>query len=242
MDLPLRISPCPIREANIELRFEANVPADAVFGILYNALKDSYKDPVPTPVTQLPSFVIDSDPNLQYQAHYKISRDNYLLQVGPRVIALAVVGDYPGWREYRSEALSVFRVVEKLDFVFGALRFGLRYINTFDLDIFEKIRLQITQDGESVSSNESYLRLGSEIEGLRVLLQVANEAMIKTDDGVMTKGSLIDIDVSFQPLNGQIFQDIEDILDRAHQIEKRRFFELLKHDYLEELNPMYAHE
>jgi len=241
MRLPVKITPCPIREANIELRFESNVPTDAVFGIVYSAVKNSYGDPTPMPIVQLPAFVIDSDPNLQYQAHYKIAKDDFLLQIGPRVIALAAVGDYPGWSEYRNEAVSVLRMIEKLDFISGVLRFGLRYINTFEFDIFEKIKLQIALSGGPIASKESYVRLLSEDENFNTLLQVANGAMIQTDDGVQTKGSLVDIDVSLRPINGSLFSDIESILDRAHNIEKQQFFELLQEDFLQQLNPTYNH-
>jgi hypothetical protein len=39
MKLPVSISPCPIVESVTEVRFETTVPEDAVFGLVYQALK-----------------------------------------------------------------------------------------------------------------------------------------------------------------------------------------------------------
>jgi len=242
MNLPTIIDPCPIREANVEIRFESKVPAEAVFGIVYSGLRGSYAVPSPTPIVQIPEFVRANDPNLQYQAHYKVKKDNFLLQLGPRMISLAAVETYPGWDLYLREILDVFRKIEQLDFILEITRLGIRYVNVFKTDIFEKVNLQIIVNDAAVNSKETYVRALFEGTSFNTLLQVANNALIQTDDGNQTKGSLIDIDVSNQSQKMPFFENVERLLNEAHQIEKTKFFELLKDDFLATLNPVYGEE
>ena len=44
MKIPKRINPCPIIEAIVEIRFEANIPPDAVFGVIYNEYPEEILD------------------------------------------------------------------------------------------------------------------------------------------------------------------------------------------------------
>ena len=102
MILPKGIDPCPIKEAIIEIRFESVLPPDAVFGVVYNELKDIYKTPEPLPIMQLPASVRDQDKNLHFQPYYRIKRDNFLLQIGPQMLSLAVTA-YSTWVEFLGE-------------------------------------------------------------------------------------------------------------------------------------------
>jgi uncharacterized protein (TIGR04255 family) len=36
--MPIKITPCPIVEAIIEIRFTTMLPSEAIFGIIYNAV------------------------------------------------------------------------------------------------------------------------------------------------------------------------------------------------------------
>jgi uncharacterized protein (TIGR04255 family) len=67
--LPIKISPCPIMEATVELKFSSDLPKGAVFGVLYNSLKDTFGKVEQLPTAMLPIEVIESDPNLKYKAH-----------------------------------------------------------------------------------------------------------------------------------------------------------------------------
>jgi uncharacterized protein (TIGR04255 family) len=69
MKLPKKISPCPIVEAIIEIRFDASLPGDAIFGIIYNMLKDEYTNLEKLPILELPDAIRTTDPNLMYSPH-----------------------------------------------------------------------------------------------------------------------------------------------------------------------------
>ena len=52
--LPIKISPCPIIEAAVELKFSSDLPKGAVFGVLYNSLKDRFGNVEQLPTSMLP--------------------------------------------------------------------------------------------------------------------------------------------------------------------------------------------
>ena len=113
MTLPKQITPCPINQAVVEIRFNSSLPPDAIFGVVFNKLKDSYKDEGGLPILQIPAAVRNQDPNLLFQPHYKLVKDHYILQVGPKVISLAITDQkYTTWESYYAEIQEVF---EKLN-------------------------------------------------------------------------------------------------------------------------------
>jgi uncharacterized protein (TIGR04255 family) len=61
-------------------------------------------------------------------------------------------------------------------------------------------------------------------------------------DKVTYAGSLIDIDTNLEPFPESAktnFDEFIDIIERAHEEEKKLFFSLLEDDYLKSLNPEY---
>ena len=114
MQLPKKITPCPIEEVVVEIRYESLLPAEAIFGVVYNALNNSYPNLEPLPILQIPEFIRTQDPILIFQPHHRLRRDNYSLQIGPKVISVVVGKEYPGWIAYKSEIHAVFGKLDEL--------------------------------------------------------------------------------------------------------------------------------
>lgn len=239
MTLPKRIQPCPIVEATVELRFDSNVPPEAVFGIVYSALKDNYSGVEQLPITQIPDFVRTKDPNLAFQPHYKIRNENFVLLLGPKTVALASVDEYAGWEGWLEELLSVFAKINELGFISKVSRFGLRYINKFDNNIIKNTNLRIQINEVDVESKETIVRTIVEQGGFNTILQIVDNAMVTVYNQAPGIGSLIDIDVSLELDEIPFFENMERMLNDAHTVEKNQFFTLLKADFLEGLNPEY---
>ena len=94
--LPVSISPCPIQEAVVEIRFSTTKPADAVFGILYAKVNQNFTSTNPLPILQIPEAIRSQDPNLTYQPHYVLSRGDLNLKIGPKVLVFSCVAPYSG--------------------------------------------------------------------------------------------------------------------------------------------------
>lgn len=239
MNLPKIINPCPIHEAIIEIRFDSTLPPDAVFGVTYNELKDLYQTPERLPILQIPEVVRASDPNLIYQPHYRIKRENFLIQIGPKVLSLGCIEKYTGWDIFFSEALTVFNKIKELNFISAVTRFGIRYINIFEHEIIDHIKLQLTIGGNPLKNKETGIRTVFDDDNFKTILQIGNHLYIERVGKPRVLGSSIDIDVMKMESNIEFFENIESMLNEAHQIEKEKFFGLLTEDFLATLNPVY---
>lgn len=243
MQLPKKINPCPIEEAIVEVRFESSLPAEAVFGVVYNALNNSYPNLETLPILQIPEFIRTQDPNLIFQPHHRLRRDNYFLQIGPKTISVVLGKDYSGWNAYKSEIHAVFGKINELNFITKISRVAIRYVNFFEGDVFKNINLKLSVNDVTAVTEQTFVRTLLKKDSFDCLLQVGNNMTVGTANAPAKLGSIVDIDmfnteVGEQPSN-KFFQEIGELLERGHDIEKKLFFSLLKPEFLDTLNPIY---
>jgi uncharacterized protein (TIGR04255 family) len=232
--LPKKINPCPITEAIVELRFESKVPREVMVGIIYNKFKTRYPNLSPLPITQLSVDFIESQPNLKYAPYYSLKNNDYTFQIGPRCFSLVCPKEYKSWKSYYNEIKWVFKHVNDLEIIKAPERLGVRYVNFFKgINIFEKIKTDLTLGGNSLIKNVNTLRTEFNIEKFRCIYQISNNSYFLNTD----KGSSVDIDLIFEK-NIDI-ANCESLIDDAHGIEKKLFFGVLQEDFLESLNPEY---
>ena len=240
MSLPKQITPCPINQAVVEIRFNSTLPPDAVFGVVYNKLKDSYKTAEQLPILQIPEAVRNNDSNLLYQPHYKLTKDYYAFQVGPKVISIAITDQkYTTWDSYYEEIQDVFEKIKEIDFISNVLRVGLRYVNIFAEDIWENINIKVKIIENEIAGEEIFLRTVLLKDEYKVMLQAGNQLNVEQNNQVVGNASVIDIDTSIDGENINFFGDMNSILEKCHSIEKEIFFGLLKEDFKNSLNPEY---
>lgn len=235
--LPKKINPSPIIEAIIELRFDSSFPTDAIFGVIYNEFKDDYLSVQELPILQLPELIRKQDPILKYKPCYKLTSkdEKFLFQIGARVISLINLNPYSGWDIFFLKSNNLIQRVEKLDIVSAYTRIGIRYINGFDCNIFEKINLSLNMDGKFLGDLETSIRLAVPTTQFTSTLQIANNAQV-TKPGGVAKGSIISIDTYTENPS----KDIVDVIVDGHLYGKKLFFALLKEEFIKkELSPEY---
>ncbi|MGI8543327.1 MAG: TIGR04255 family protein [Aridibacter sp.] len=238
--LPKQISPCPINQAVVEVRFNSSLPSDAIFGVVFNKLKDSYKETERLPILQIPEAVRNQDPNLLFQPHYKLLKDFYALQIGPKVISLAITDqNYTTWEKYYEEIKEVFGNIKEIGFISEVLRVGLRYINLFVDDIWENINISVKIINDEINSEEIFVRTLLNRDEYKVNLQTGNQLKLEENNQIVGRGSVIDIDTFIQGEKIEFFENMNSILQKSHSIEKEIFFGLLKNEFLESLSPEY---
>jgi len=237
MKLPKTISPCPIQEAVAEVQFESSLPADAVFGVAYQALKESFPNSEPLPILSLPADLRNSAKDLKFQPHYRLLNETTTVLVGPRVISVGTRREYPGWAAHSRRIRETLALLHGTGIVAQPLRLGLRYIRFFALDIYPKLNLTISVDGTSLVGDETFLKTVLAGEGCRCLLQVGKGVALLTNPG--QTGSVVDIDSFTTATNGEFLSVLAQFLEEAHQAQKELFFRLLKPEFLATLNPVY---
>lgn len=239
MQLPKKINPCPIVDSVVELRFKSDTHPNAVFGLIYDALRKQYPKVEKLPILQLPEQLRDADSNLKFKAHYKIlSADNYSVQIGPEVLVIGAPNLYPGWQGFSQRIYSIINNVTQSRIIQSVTRLGIRFINFFEGDIFNDVNLEVTMSGHRIPSRNTLLRTKIEKNSFSNTLQIANNAT-KTINNKVVTGSIIDID-TFKYYKRVDFSSVyKEEIESGHVTEKELFFSLLKDEFLKTLNPTY---
>jgi uncharacterized protein (TIGR04255 family) len=239
MKIPKKISPCPIQEAIFEVRFDTAIPGDAIFGICYNEFKADFSQVVKSPLLEIPDSIRLSDPNLIFSPHYKLVKDNFLLQIGPRVFSVVNLKEYGGWEVFSKSILEAFEKIKKTGIISKVLRVALRYVNVFEnTNIFDKSSLKLQINEEPLNFESADLTAEIVTDKCVCRTKIANNATIKIGEKAIS-GSLIDIDVVYKSSYENIYNELPSVIEAAHIDEKIVFFRLLLEDYINSLNPEY---
>ena len=234
--IPKKITPCPILESVVEIRFDTLLPSDAVFGVLYSRLSDKYREFERLPILQIPEVLRSQDPNLKFQPSYKLLDKDFWVQIGSNVILITNVNSYVGWNIFSERIKAVLNHVNESNIVNRVTRFGIRYISFFNLDIFEKINFNLTLNSEEFPSEQLIIRSLLRREEFLINLQLANKTIASKS---MEIGSIVDIDTFIENEDLSISEIESSLLEKSHNEQKKLFFGILNDEFLNSLNPEY---
>jgi uncharacterized protein (TIGR04255 family) len=151
--LPSSISPSPIVDAVADLWFDSNLPGEALFGVVYQALKKDFPSASTLPAAAMPAQIKQLNPAFTFQASYRLEGERLVALIGSNNVAVGFRGQYPGWPKLKSNLLETFEKILALDFVVKIQRFGLRYVNFFPDDILAVLNLSISLSGKVLLRN-----------------------------------------------------------------------------------------
>jgi uncharacterized protein (TIGR04255 family) len=236
-DVPKQLNPDCLKDTIVEIRFNTNLPEELVIGEIHHILSND-------------GYQYVSNPDLQqFQNSNKVGLSlrnfdpvffNDIISIRPRPnsFILNTKNNYPLWSKYYEEIKKFIELVFKSEIFNGISRIGLRYINTFDgIDIFDKVstNLELNIDG----SDKSNTNLKTELSdgNYRVILNIGNGIKLVPDNKIV---SVVDIDVISEVGKNASIDDILEIVNRAHEIEKKLFFlKVVKFEFWKEFNPSY---
>lgn len=236
MRIPKSLTPSPVVEATVEIRFQSKFPPDAVIGIVYNIYQNLKLEGLP--ILQIPAEIRRQDPNLKYKPTHKFMLGKYTVQIGGDVVLLSSPIDYPGWDKYKNvleellEKLKGINLIQQINYI------SLKYLSFFkDCNIFDHIKMNISFNQGKINYAGTAIKTELRSENYVNVLQIVNNIHLKnykTD----ANGSLIDI-VCVAPKDSLQIEKIGTIIDTAHNKEKELFFSLVDEDYLQQFNPEY---
>jgi uncharacterized protein (TIGR04255 family) len=239
--VPIRITPCPISEAIFEIRFIPGLPEEAVFGVVYNSVKNRFDDGIEKlfPI-ELPDVFREQDPNLRYAVQYRIRKENLVLGIGPRSLAFSNTGYYLGWPAWSGFFKDTMEVIRATGIIRIVERTGLRYINLFERKILDDIELHLDLKGKPIRQESTHIRTELLEGGIVSIVQVSNDVDIKAGSRTF-RGSAIDIDclANLGEHSDSFFSHAEEVIERSHNREKEIFFSLLSPATLAALSPEY---
>jgi uncharacterized protein (TIGR04255 family) len=236
MNLPKTITPCPIIDALLEVRFSTSLPPDAVFGIVYKELRKDYPKADSLPILQLPEPIRREDPVFRFKPHYKAVNDNFVVQIGPDIITISSFPIYWGWEMYSKEIFRVLGILRDLDIVESVLRLGYHVINYFPENIFSKTKISIQIDEREIDYKNTLFKteISESNVDISTTLQISNDAQYKEE-----YGSIIDVDSFKDNIPQRFFTEMEAHINALHEVEKNTFFSLLREEFLSTLSPEY---
>ena len=240
-ELPSELKHDTILEAIFELRFEPEPPNEAVFGVIYPIVTAKFPGlkHIPLPILQLPDAVRNNDPQFRYQPLNRLQGNGLSISIGPRVVSFSIMRPYIGWSKWKPFILDILNNLSVEHVIKNVERAGLRYLNFIERDIFPLINAEIIIIDSTVKPVSTTVRAEiPEGEYIKVI-QLANSASINVK-GQNKAGSLIDIDiVRNKKIQNYDFKiNLETILDKSHKMAKQLFFDIIKKDFLDELEPV----
>ena len=243
MKLPKKITPCPIIDAIVEIRYStsADMPSDAIFGLAYDKLHTEYPQTTNLPAMQVPEQIRLNDPKLKFQAHHKFSNDKFSLSIGPRVLVFSCHGSYPGWHEFFPAIKNGIHLLGSIEgMIDGIDRLGVRFVNFFNEDLSENIEFEINTPKLDVKGCQFHTTLVIPDGKFKNTVQVANKAHINIGQEEKS-GAIVDIDTYKEVKDGSLKEGILELIDEGHTLEKKIFYSLFKEKSLEKFNPTYEY-
>ncbi len=245
VQLPTSLGKSPLLEALFEIRFQASRPAagDLLPGILYSKLQDQYPDVISLPFSKVPRDLRDSDANFLYQPSHRLVGRNCSIQIGDRVLALAVQ-IYPGWSNFKMQAEQLLSSGENTGLIEAVERYSFRYINLIpapdgqpQLNLLNaKIEL-----GEAPPLERGF-QLRAEFDDVEFtsVVQVVPNSSAQVNGRDEVSGLIVDIDTQRSNENANFFEDKSQLLEDGHSALKRLFFSLISDQTLQQLEPSYS--
>ena len=240
--IPKELEKDPIVESMFELRFSSKEPAVAELlpGMVFDRLREKYKQIINLPLKSLPADIRLKDKNLQYQPIVRLISDDCSIGIGDKVISLSVPRPYPGWiqkKEYIATLLSVLEETQLIDVI---ERFSLKYMNIVPEECgtgLEALNAQL------VLGDFNFTGVGINIKAEVVLddsiniVTVVPAAYANPEKEDQIDGVLIDVDCIHNE-TGSNWDDVLSGLENLHATEKKIFFGLLTEPTYKAMKPI----
>ena len=237
--LPVRIAPCPIVEAIFEARFVSPEPWATMPGLLFAQVREKYPQQKSLPPAQLPEEFRRQIPGLKNAPLIQFHGESFLIQLGPRMVALATKPNvYPGWGVIEQELKWLLERLKAAGFIGETERLSSRYIDFFGGDVFTDLRLDLRANDQPLRGMQTDVTTVLRRGPLTIRLHVSNAAIVAAKDGPKP-GSILDLDASFGASSVDLFENGLARFSEAHDAIKGLFFGLIKPELLAKLNPTY---
>ncbi len=239
--LPRKIEPCPIAEAAFEIRFTTSTPWAELPGKVAGLLHERYTERQELQLFHWPPEIKQQIAGSVHIPQYRFASDQFVINLAPQMIGLCARSmRYPGWPAIEAELRTFLDQIVNDGFMDEGARLGIRYTDFFELNIFDHIDLDVSIQGQGkpIRDNDRQLITVFNEGPMTIRLALINGAILENEHGPR-RGSILDIDVAFGPLDFDLKTNVLDRFTEAHLVIKKLFFGLIKKELLATLNPQY---
>lgn len=236
---PKKLNKDYIKESIVELRYESEIPFEALIGIVYNEIDTDFvysSRPLIKESNQGLSISKDQQVNIQFGLRPVFYNQKIKVELQPNCIIFNCFNEYIGWDSYFEEIQKVLNSITKnYNFITRWTRVGVRYINEItDLKLSDCIKLTYSFNSSKFDSDTYIFKTEFKKDNSRIILNLTNNLEIKKSESIINF-SLIDIDVICQIFENISLNELFSIIDKTHNEEKDSFFELLKEEFISKL-------
>ncbi|MHB1074607.1 TIGR04255 family protein [Thiobacillus sp.] len=244
--LPAKLGKEPLIDAIFELRFSGSTPASVVLpGLLFSNLSGEKKIES-LPASQLPKAIREGDPNLRFAPLSRLDWEGYFVNIGDQNISVSSKYPYQGWGNFKSAIIKVMDVLSASSIINGVERYSMKYVDlltaTDDRQKVSLINFDVSIANHKLTEEPFQLRIEIPRDGFINAVQVVSSAHAVLHNGKVMDGLVVDID-SFCKQDGisiqKVMEDFEEKLDAIHSTNKSIFFDCLRPETIESLDPKY---
>lgn len=238
-ELPTRINPDAILEAIVEIRFGVMELPEIFLGRLLSSSVFRELTPTRLPQADIPVSARESDASLRFQPIFQLEGEGELVRVGTNALSIHILPPYWGWVKFKNRVEEIIRCGWTECGQPPLERCGLRYVNALTrtkhgVHNIDDLNLEVSVAGENlVDVVVSFM--SQDDSHTEALVRVAS---IKHVQGEVPEDSSFVVDVEVRTTadisdwNGA---DILLWLEKAHEIEKSHFFNLLPETIVDRL-------
>jgi uncharacterized protein (TIGR04255 family) len=226
--IPKSITPCPIKSASIEFRFNSSLKDENIRQILFTTLRENI-----TNIGNVAHRSSNESNAIEFTSRINLFCDSIVVGYAKNSLLFETVHDYPLWDDfYRFVSESLIKLSDSFK-IERLTRVGLRYINFFDhsqkLEDIVNFRHTI---GDTEQKFTNYLLKSEQVvSGKKVVITLTDNATFQKEE-LIEKGSVLDIDiVAVGDLPSRFDDSLLKIIQEAHKVENQIFFNMLTEAY-----------
>lgn len=242
---PTRLRKPTLVEMIFELRFEPGGEAvgSLLPGLLFAKLGSSYSGSRALPVASLPPELRASDPDLRFQAHFRLEGDRRAIYIGDRVAGVTQVARYSGWNDFQPRILELLDVLKTVRSVHNVKRFSIKAVNIIPQQGNSQLgalRLNVSLADEPVSDKGFSLRLEKNDSAFMRIIEIRPHTTLTHPVAGNREGLLLSLDVIRSTNAKRLWPNADREIESVHQEVRELFFSMLTDETLASLGPDYS--
>lgn len=244
--LPKKLKKEPLIDAVFEIRFTSVFVAGGILpGLLFGKL-EGQKTIESLPMAQLPQAMRDADPNLLFAPLNRLDWGCYYVNVGDRSVSIGFKHPYSGWNSFKPAITKVMEALKDSNVIKSVDRYSLKYIDLLPATSLQEqvefVNFDVTLADHKLKKEVFQIRLEIPREGYVHAVQVVSSATATLHTGETRQGLIVDVDTISNQLNisfDELLNNFSDKLEAIHQANKKIFFDCLKPQTIDALEPEY---
>jgi uncharacterized protein (TIGR04255 family) len=243
-NIPKRLKKEPLIESLWEIRFSSKVGslAELLPGLLYKQFVADFPKVESLPTANVPLALRQSDPNLRYLPTMRLEGEPYSIQIGEHVVSLSCRRPYTGWAQFGGKIRELAKALKETGLLNEPERFSMKYINVLPMSgtpTIAPLSAGVSLGGRDIGGYALHLRSERTDNEFLNIVQIMSPTEVKLPSGEQFNGILIDVDTICPSESSGFWDNFDARLDEMHDLNKNIFFELLRPETIESLEPEY---